>query len=138
MTPSARPASARPTPQSQPQDPAAPQVGGDIGGVPTLTIPAGLAEPTEVKTTVIARGTGAAVTDGDLYAQYGVYDWQGVQQVATWEDQGPQKITLSADVPELAGLVGLPLGTRVLLQVPANETNGSPASAIVMDLVYQP
>lgn len=122
----------------EPQDPALPQVGGEIGGVPTLTIPAGLAEPTEVSTTVIARGTGAAVTDGDLYAQYGVYDWQGVQQVATWEDQGPQQITLSADVPELAGLVGLPLGTRVLLQVPANETNGSPASAIVMDLVYQP
>lgn len=121
----------------KPQDAAAPQVGGDIGGIPTVTIPAGLAEPTEIKTTVIAQGTGAAVADGDLYAQYGVFDWTGVQQVATWEDQGPQKITLSADVTQLAGLIGLPLGSRVLLQIPADAESGSPASAIVLDLLFE-
>ncbi len=126
----------------QPQDPAAPQVGGELGGIPTVTIPAGLAEPTELKTTVIALGTGAPVTDGDLYAQYGVYDWQGAQQVATWEASaggapGPQKIALSASITQLAGLVGLPLGSRVLLQVPAVAEPSSPASAIVFDLVYE-
>ena len=121
----------------QPQDAAAPQVGGDIGGIPTLSIPAGLAEPTEIKTTVIALGTGAPVANGDLYAQYGVFDWTGVQQVATWEDQGPQKITLSAEVTQLAGLIGVPLGSRVLLQIPADAASGSPSSAIVMDLLYE-
>lgn len=126
----------------QPQDAAAPQVGGDLGGIPTVTIPAGLAEPTELKTTVIALGTGKPVAYGDLYAQYGVFDWQGVKQVATWEaadgaTPGPQKIALSADVTQLAGLVGIPIGSRVLLQIPADAESSSPTSAIVLDLVYE-
>ncbi|MEO5832449.1 MAG: FKBP-type peptidyl-prolyl cis-trans isomerase [Nakamurella sp.] len=126
----------------QPQDAAAPQVAGDLGGIPTLTIPAGLAEPTELKTTVIALGTGKPVAFGDLYAQFGVYDWQGKQQVATWEGAtgatpGPQKIPLSAKTAQLAGLVGIPIGSRVLLQIPAAGASGSPTSAIVMDLVFE-
>ena len=121
----------------QAQDPAAPQVGGDLGGPPTLTIPAGLAEPTEAKTTVIAQGTGAPVAAGDVYGQYGVWDWTGKQQVASWEQTGPQKIPVAAETPQLAGLIGIPLGSRVLLQIPADEASGSPASAIVLDLIYE-
>lgn len=121
----------------QPQDPNGPQVGGDIGGIPAVTIPPGLAEPTETKTTVIAKGTGAPVAAGELYAQYGVFDWQGVQQVATWEDQGPQKIDVTAEQPQLAGLIGIPLGSRVLLQIPADAGTGSPSSAIVLDLLFE-
>lgn len=126
----------------QPQDAAAPQVAGDLGGIPTVTIPAGLAEPTELKTTVIALGTGKPVAFGDVYAQYGVYDWQGKQQVATWEAKtgatpGPQKIPLSAKTKQLSGLVGIPIGSRVLLQIPGDKASGSPTSAIVMDLVFE-
>ncbi|WP_157970563.1 FKBP-type peptidyl-prolyl cis-trans isomerase [Nakamurella deserti] len=121
----------------QPQDPAGPQVGGDLGAAPTLTIPAGLAEPTEVKTTVIAQGTGAPVVAGDVYAQYGVWDWQGAQQAASWENEGPQSIPVAAETPQLAGLIGIPVGSRVMLQIPADAASGSPASVIVLDLLFQ-
>ena len=107
------------------------------GAAPTLTIPAGLAEPTEVKTTVIAQGTGAPVVAGDVYAQFGVWDWTGAQQVASWTEQGVQKIPVAAETAQLAGLIGVPIGSRVLLQIPADAASGSPSSAIVLDLLFE-
>ncbi len=121
----------------QPAPADAPVVTGAPGTAPDLTIPAGLAEPKEIKLDVLAKGTGAPVAFGELYVQLGAWDWTGALQQATWKQAGPTKVTLTASVAALAKLVGVPVGSRVLVQIPADESQGSPASAIVLDVLYQ-
>ncbi|MDP9780146.1 peptidylprolyl isomerase [Nakamurella flavida] len=138
------------TPQPAPAN--APEVTGDLGVKPTLTIPAGLAEPTAASTTVLATGTGPAVTDGSVLAQYVAVSWDGQPIGATWPDAsadpttqvgaGPQQIQIAAGSP-FEGLVGVPVGSRVLVQLPAaaaSATSGgqaTPAIAAVLDIVAQ-
>ncbi|MGW6129134.1 FKBP-type peptidyl-prolyl cis-trans isomerase [Cellulomonas sp. NPDC055163] len=114
----------------------APQVTGELGSVATVTVPAGSPEPTEVVTTVLAEGTGEPVAEGQLIAQYSGVDWTGSSIGSSWEDKTPQAFPVSPDEPTFAGLVGVPLGSRVLLQIPSAEA--SPAIAVVIDLIDQP
>ena len=44
---------------------------------------------------------------------------------------------VAAETPQLAGLIGVPVGSRVLVQIPADAASGSPSSAIVLDLLFQ-
>lgn len=113
----------------------APQVTGELGSEATVTVPAGSAEPTEVVTTVLAEGTGEPVAEGQLIAQYSGVDWAGSSIGSSWQDGTPQAFPVSPDEPTFAGLVGVPLGSRVLLQIPSAEA--SPAIAVVIDLVDQ-
>ena len=115
-----------------------PTVVGAPGTEPTLSFPPGLAEPTAPKLDIIAKGNGAPVAYGNVYLQFTAYDWTGVQQGATWQSTGAQEVPLSAEQTQLQGLVGVPVGSRVLLQVPADEENSTPAVAYVMDVIYQP
>ncbi len=120
--------------QAPPAD--APLVAGAPGVKPTVTVPAGTPEPTAVKLDVLALGTGAPLVEGDVYLQYVVYDWTGAAQGATWENGGPQKVALSAEkLPTLAALIGVPVGSRVMLRVPAAES--APAAVFVMDVLFQ-
>ena len=126
----------------QPAPANSPVVAGAPGTIPTLTIPAGLAEPTAQKLDVLAKGTGAPITEGTIYIQYGVWDWTAVLQGSTWpsemaQDVGPVEVELTADVTQLAGLVGVPVGSRVLLQLPGDEENQQPASVFVLDVLYE-
>ena len=121
----------------QPAPANAPIVTGAPGTTPSLTIPAGLAEPTEPKTDVIALGTGAPVAYGTIYLQYAVYDWTGAEQGDSWSQGGPQEVELTESLTQLQGLVGVPVGSRVLLQLPADAESGAPASAFVIDVLYQ-
>ena len=122
----------------QPAPANAPIVTGAPGTEPSLTIPAGLAEPTEPKTDVLATGTGAPVTYGLVYLQYAVWSWaDGTQQGASWTQGGPQEVEITESLTQLAGLIGVPVGSRVLLQLPADAESGSPASAFVIDVLYQ-
>ena len=114
----------------------APQVNGDLGAPAGLTLPAGVAAPTQVVTTVLARGTGDAVHAGDLVGQYAGVDWMGTSVGSSWQAGTPEVFAVSPDVPTFAGLIGVPIGSRVLLQEPA--TTASPAVAVVVDLVAQP
>lgn len=112
-----------------------PQVSGDLGAVATVTVPAGTPEPTEVVTTVLATGTGDPVGEGQVIAQYSGVDWTGASVGSSWEDGQAQSFPVAETEPTFAGLVGVPLGSRVLLQVPGSE--GSPSVAVVIDLVAQ-
>ncbi|GEA89915.1 FKBP-type peptidyl-prolyl cis-trans isomerase [Cellulomonas cellasea] len=114
----------------------APQVTGELGSEATVTVPAGSPEPTEVVTTVLATGTGDPVVEGNLVAQYSGVDWAGSSIGSSWEDGTPQLFPVSPEQPTFAGLVGVPLGSRVLLQIPSAEA--SPAIAVVIDLIGQP
>lgn len=113
----------------------APQVTGELGSAATVTVPAGSPEPTEVVTTVLAEGTGDPVAEGQVIAQYSGVDWTGSSIGSSWEDGTPQGFPVSPEDPTFAGLVGVPLGSRVLLQIPSAET--SPAIAVVIDLIDQ-
>jgi peptidylprolyl isomerase len=129
-----------------------PQVAGALGVPATVTIPAGTAEPTAPVVTVIATGTGAPVALGNVLVQYTATAWTGETAGTTWPSAdpnaaatgqggtGPQELPVSAQGP-FAGLVGVPIGSRVLVQVPgqaASQTGqASPAIAAVVDVLNQ-
>lgn len=134
----------------QPAPTSGPQVTGDLGQKPSITVPAGTAEPTSPQVTVLAQGTGAPIKDGQVLAQYVAVTWTGESAGSTWPDPaaqaagtggtGPQQLSIAAGGP-FAGLVGVPLGSRVLVQIPGqtNQQTGQaqPALAAVLDLVAQ-
>ncbi len=135
--------------EPQPVPDGGPQVSGALGAVPTVSIPAGLAEPTAPSVTVLAKGTGAPVKNGQVIAQYVAVDWAGKLAGSTWPgapsvtgqpNTGPREIPVTAG-KSFADLAGVPLGSRVLVQLPAstNATTGKPvpATASVLDLLAQ-
>ncbi|MET0863402.1 MAG: FKBP-type peptidyl-prolyl cis-trans isomerase [Nakamurella sp.] len=129
-----------------------PQVAGDLGAPATVTIPAGTPEPTAPTVTVIATGTGAPVVLGSVLVQYTATAWTGETAGTTWPSTdpnaaaagtagtGPQELPVATGGP-FAGLVGIPVGSRVLVQVPgqASSQTGqpSPAIAAVVDILNQ-
>lgn len=126
-----------------------PQVTGDLGAAPTVTIPAGTAEPTAASATVIATGTGPVVTDGQVLAQYEAVTWDGQPYASTWPSSaaaqqgaptGPQALPVAAGGP-FAGLAGAPVGSRVLVVISgqADPSTGQtqPAIAAVVDIIAQ-
>ena len=133
------------TPQTPPAN--APEVAGALGAAATVTIPAGLAEPTAPTVAVLATGTGApvaagpgagAVHGGDLDRGIGGHDLAGRRPSAG--GTGPQELPVATGGP-FAGLVGVPLGSRVLVQIPGQTDPSSgqtqPAIAAVVDLLVQ-
>lgn len=131
--------------QLQPAPENAPQVSGDLGGPATVTVPAGTPEPTSPTVTVLAKGTGAPIQLGQVLVQYAAVTWTGEDAGSTWttdaaQGSGPQELPVATGGP-FAGLVGVPLGSRVLVQVPgqADQSTGQsqPAIAAVVDVLYQ-
>jgi peptidylprolyl isomerase len=130
----------------QPVPDGGPQVSGALGTVPTITIPAGLPEPTAPSVTVLAKGTGAPIKNGQVIAQYVAVNWTGQVAGSTWPGSpgattsGPQQIPVTAG-KSFGDLAGVPLGSRVLVQLPAstNTKTGKPvaATASVLDLLAQ-
>ena len=129
----------------QPAPENAPQVSGDLGGPATVTVPAGTPEPTTPTVTVLAKGTGTPIQLGQVLVQYSAVTWTGEDAGSTWtaaagQGGGPQELPVSAGGP-FEGLVGVPLGSRVLVQVPgqADQSTGQtqPAIAAVVDVLLQ-
>ncbi len=134
----------------QPAPTTGPQVSGALGVAPSITVPAGTAEPTAPSVTVLAAGTGPAVQDGQVLVQYTAVPFTGEPGEGTWPTpadpatttpgQGPQQLPVAANNP-FAGLVGVPIGSRVLIQVPGqpDQQTGQPGPALaaVVDLLYQ-
>jgi peptidylprolyl isomerase len=132
----------------QPAPATGPQVAGALGVAPTITVPAGTAEPTAPTVTVLATGTGAPITNGSVLSQYVAVTWTGESAGSTWPSgatdgssgKGPQDLPVAAGGP-FANLVGVPLGSRVLIQVPAQTDSSSgqssPSIAAVVDVLVQ-
>ena len=155
-------ASAQADAAPQEQDPAAPQVGGAMDAEPTIEFPADVQEPTEPTVTVIGLGTGEPVAEGNLMVQMVIANYDGSLTQSTWPNEenlaanmpvGPQQLQVPAagtstqdSMKALEELNGVPLGSRVLITLPGVEGEtaadgtpgqGSPAAAVVMDLVGQ-
>jgi peptidylprolyl isomerase len=129
----------------QPAPDNAPQVSGDLGGPATVSVPAGTPEPTSPTVTVLAKGTGDPVQLGQVLVQYAAVTWTGEDAGSTWSTDssaggGPQELPVATGGP-FEGLVGVPLGSRVLVQIPAQSdpSTGSsqPAIAAVVDVLVQ-
>lgn len=141
-------AAGQPDAEVQPAPENAPQVSGALGGPATVSVPAGTPEPTTPSVTVLAKGTGAPVQLGQVLVQYAAVTWTGENAGSTWTAdpasgapaQGPQELPVATGGP-FAGLVGVPLGSRVLVQVPGQTDPSSgqsqPSIAAVVDLLYQ-
>ncbi len=111
-----------------------PVVQGELGGTASISVPDGAPEPTEPSTTVLAESTGAPVQAGELVAQYTWISWDNTPGQSTWVTGSPAVLKVEPGGP-FDGLTGVPLGSRVLVVVPA--TQDRPAAAIVVDLIGQ-
>ena len=124
-----------------------PKVSGTWGAEPTIAVPSGTTPPKKPTTTVLATGTGEKIAKGKLLiVQYKAVSWAGKDLSKTWGQGGAQGVAVGAAAP--AGqaqanpfdlLLGQPVGSRVLLTLPAQA--GSDAKkesiAVVIDVIGQ-
>ena len=120
-----------------------PKVTGALGKQPTVTVPKGTKTPTKMKTILLDKGTGAAVTPWCVVVQYVAVDWTGKAAGSTWQEGSgsPACVPIgnSAQPTPFDGLVGLPIGSRVLIEVPAKAgAKATTADAVAVDIVAQP
>lgn len=112
-------------------------VTGELGSEPSITVGSGAAEPTETEVIVLARGAGEPITkDSTLLVNVAFSSWDNSKPGSSWADRQPQLVPMSS-ATGLAGLVGVPVGSRVVVLVPAakDQTGRSlPAFAHVMDI----
>lgn len=120
----------------------------DNNGTPSVSIPAGVAAPAELKVAPVIKGEGTAVQETDLITvNYAAVNYADGQTIETTYGQGSQTGPLNTLIPGWRkGLVGQPVGSRVLLVVPPADgyPEGSspqmyPAGAtlvFVVDLLY--
>ena len=109
---------------------------------PTVAIPEGLPEPTHPVTTVLARGRGAPVREGPVVLTITMVDWTGRLTMSSWKDGAPTsaRIEQHSSSPMLDAIRGIPVGSRVLIQLPPQNRadKQDPAQAVVIDVIDQP
>ena len=111
---------------------------GAPGGVPQVQVWHGARAPRSTTVSVLARGTGAVVGPGLLVVQYVARRYAGGSAGSTFARGAPAAVTVArpSSGRPFDQAIGLPLGSRILLEVPARK--GHPAIAAVVDLVAQP
>lgn len=116
-------------------------VTGEIGEAVGLSVDPASTLPTEDKVIVLARGSGPAVTEGTVAAQFAASSWDGLS-VSTSRDQGglsPLPVGVTDSI--IDQLVGVPVGSRVLLVYAPLAEDTAPAStsvAVAIDIIAQP
>lgn len=121
----------------------APHVTGHLGKQPTVVVPKGLKQPTKVVTSVLAKGSGPALKPGLAIVEYQAVDWQNKPEGSTWSGQpAGVPVAQQGQPAPFDSLAGVPIGSRVLLQIPAQAAQGqtpaSPSLAVAIDIVAQP
>jgi peptidylprolyl isomerase len=109
-------------------------VSGNLGEPASIRVVPGATQPLVPTTTVLAAGSGAPLVAGQALVQTAATDWQGTDPGSTWDGAGPTKISVEPGAP-FAGLVGVPVGSRVVVLVPAS--GDVPAVASVVDVLAQ-
>jgi peptidylprolyl isomerase len=114
-----------------------PVVSGAWGSEPKITIAKGTTPPKQPLTTLLANGSGAKVVKGHvLVTQYFAVLWDGRAAGKTWGGGGPQALPVSASDQ----LVGMPVGSRVLLTLPPQKQGADATKdsvAVVIDILGQ-
>ena len=111
---------------------------GAPGAMPVIKVAKGTAGVKAPKLVVLARGTGKPVVPGLLIAQYEAVDYSGASAGSTWKAGTPAGVNVATTGSNSVfdQVRGLPLGSRVLVEIPA--ASGRPPVAVVVDLVAQP
>ncbi len=112
----------------------APVIEGALGEPATISVPDGTAPPTAQSTTVLAAATGAPAQPGQLVVQYAATYWDNTSGQSTWEQGTPAAVEVGTG-GSFDSLIGVPVGSRVLLVLPAAEE--TQAIAVVIDVVAQ-
>ena len=112
-----------------------PTVTGALGQKPTIKVPTGLAKPAKQVTRVLAKGSGPPVGKELVIVQYQVVDWTGAVVASTWADAAPSGVNVGETCAPgvFDGLIGVPIGSRVLIELPV--TSGQGPYAAVVDIV---
>jgi peptidylprolyl isomerase len=120
-----------------------PVVTGALGVPPKISVPKGLAQPKTPVVVLLDKGHGARATAGMIVLQYVVVQWTNNKVVeSTWATGTPDGEIIGSTATGnslLDGLVGMPIGSRVLLEVPASTSSSgtTPAAAIAIDIVSE-
>ncbi|MDN5570702.1 MAG: FKBP-type peptidyl-prolyl cis-trans isomerase [Propionibacteriaceae bacterium] len=106
-------------------------LGTDDGGHPTVAIPAGAAQPTQRVVETVIRGDQRGVAETDLVmVHYRAYSWRTGALIEDKFDQ-PDVGQLSSTIADWQeGLVGVPIGSRVVLVAPDPYPTGNQSPAI--------
>lgn len=112
-------------------------VAGALGTRASVVVGEAAVAPKAPERTILAEGTGPAVKDGLLIVQYAATQYNGMPAGDTYSS-APAAIGVGADGggTPFDLLVGVPLGSRVLLRLPSQ--GAQLAVAIVVDLIAQP
>lgn len=109
---------------------------------PKVTVKKGSKQPTKVTTTLLDKGHGKKVTAGLVVLQLLQVDWTGKTVASTWALDTPYgaNIGVTSSPSIFDGLVGMPLGSRVLIELPKITSDGSTEGpyALVTDVVAEP
>jgi len=120
--------------------PKLPKVEGAPGVAPTVTVAKGTTPPKAASTTVIAKGSGKPLEKGKLaIVQYTAVNYAGEPLDSTWETGVPRGfgIGIEGQATPFDELAGVPVGSRVLLLLPAQQ-GGDPKKdsvAVAIDIL---
>ncbi|MCW2549841.1 MAG: peptidylprolyl isomerase FKBP-type [Mycobacterium sp.] len=116
-------------------------VTGALGARPKVSVAKGAKAPTAPKTTVLAKSTGAKVTAGTVVLQYEAVDYTGTVVESTFANGQPQSTQVAAASSggnAFDGIIGVPIGSRVLIVTQVQSSTGTATPiAIVVDIVAE-
>ncbi|QJC21670.1 FKBP-type peptidyl-prolyl cis-trans isomerase [Arcanobacterium buesumense] len=112
---------------------------GELGQPVGINVKEGTPNPTEVSTTVIARGNGPEVggEGSNFYVQYSMATIDNSKTETTYGQTGPFRSTIGRG-SIFDGLEGIPVGSRVLIMAPAQgqaHSDDEPGIAVVVDII---
>jgi peptidylprolyl isomerase len=116
-------------------------VTGALGAEPKISIAKGAAVPKAASAVVLAKSTGAPVKAGLVVLQYEAYYYDNQIADSTFVRGFPLSVSLgdAGSNSPFEKLIGIPLGSRVLLTTPAQDNAGKTTGlAIVVDLIAEP
>jgi peptidylprolyl isomerase len=117
------------------------KVGGALAKRPTVSVTKGTAVPKKAVTVLLAKGTGAVVKAGFVVLHYEAVDWTNKALASTWKLGAPAGIAVGqASTPNpFDSLVGMPVGSRVLVEIPPQPgSKPTDSAAVVIDIVAEP
>lgn len=112
------------------------EIEGELGEPVTVSVKDDAPVPTEPVTTVLAEGNGAEVEPGTTALHFAIAVWDGQEGASTWEDEQVASMNLGDGSTPFDGLIGIPVGSRALIELPAG--GGAEPMAIVVDVIGQP
>jgi peptidylprolyl isomerase len=113
-------------------------VTGALGTAPKVTVKKGAAIPKAETATILAKSSGAPITSGLVVMQYVATYYDGTSGGSSYEQKTPYATGVgSGDTSNpFEKLVGVPVGSRVLLTLPTQDSSGKTVGiAVVVDVV---